>query len=86
MGKKRQRAKQVSKSVTHQNPKRMGNKISKALRREWNESSARVNAQVKAFLQGKNVMLTVPNPDKNNTKERFIRVNAKEVWKQVSKN
>lgn len=85
MGKKRTRAKQVSKGITHQNPKCMGNKISKDLRREWNQSDARVNAQLTAFLKGKNVMLTVPNPDKNNTKERFIRVNAKEVWRQASK-
>ena len=34
-------------------------------------------------MAGKNVMLTIPNPDKNNTKERMIRVNAKEVWRNA---
>ena len=30
--------------------------------------------KVRAKKQGKRVCYTVPNPDKNNTKERFIRV------------
>jgi len=28
----------------------------------------------------KNVMLTVPNPNKNETNKRFIRVSAREYW------
>lgn len=83
MGKKRTRAKQVSKGITHQNPNRMGRRIAKEIRKDWNGSGAQINAKVKAFMEGKNVMLTVPNPDKNNTKERFIRVNAKEVWRNA---
>jgi len=81
MGKKRQRAKQVSKGIHHQKP----NRWVKMARREWNGSDAQHAAKLQAFMAGKNVMLTVPNPDKNNTKERFIRVNAKEVWRQASK-
>ena len=79
MAKKRQRAKQVSKGITHQKPC----PLAKAQRREWNGSNAQHNAKLAAFRAGKNVMLTIPNPDKNNTKERFIRVNAKEVWRNV---
>ena len=51
-----------------------------ALRREYLTSDARLNNQVKAWRSGKNVMLTVKNPDKKNTKERMIRVPAIDVW------
>ena len=33
-----------------------------------------------AWLKGKNVMLTIPNPNDKETNKRFIRVNAKDVW------
>ena len=33
-----------------------------------------------AWLQGKKVMLTIPNPNKNETKARFIRVPANQIW------
>ena len=83
MGKKRTRAKQVSKGVTHQNPNRMGRKIAKEIRRDWNGSGAQANAKVKAFMAGKKVMLTIPNPNTSETNKRFIRVNAKEVWRNT---
>ena len=35
----------------------------------------------KAFRSGKNVILTIPNPNTNETNKRFIRINAKDVWK-----
>tara|TARA_Y100000004_G_C8797672_1_gene362012 strand:+ start:427 stop:690 length:264 start_codon:yes stop_codon:yes gene_type:complete len=54
--------------------------VLKALRREYLTSDARLNNQVKAWRRGKNVMLTVKNPDKKNTKERMIRVPAIDVW------
>lgn len=41
----------------------------------------RITNQLKAFLAGKNVVLTIPNPNKNETNKPFIRVNAREVWK-----
>ena len=83
MAKKRQRAKQVSKGITHQNPNRLGNKISKEHRREWVGSTAEAYAKMLAFRKGKNVMLTIPNPNKNETNKPFIRVNAKEVWRNA---
>ena len=43
--------------------------------------SARMNNQIEAFNKGKNVMVTIPNPNTNETNKRFIRVNAKDVWK-----
>ena len=56
--------------------------LKKACRRDYieNRSLERAINQRNAFLKGKRVMLTIENPDKNNTKERFIRVPASEVW------
>lgn len=54
----------------------------KEARKEWMSSGGRMDAQINAFLKLKKVMLTIPNPDKNNTKERFIRVPAETVWKR----
>lgn len=79
MGKKRTRAKQVSKGLHCQKPSRWA----KEQRREWNGSNAQQTAKLKAFLAGKNVMLTIPNPNKNETNKKFIRVNAKEVWRNT---
>ena len=45
------------------------------------QSSARSQNQLSAFLKGKNVMLTIPNPNTNETNKRFIRVPAREVWR-----
>ena len=39
--------------------------------------------QQNAWLKGKNVMVTIPNPNTNETNKRFIRVPASEVWKTV---
>ena len=50
------------------------------IRREYVKSDARLNNQIKAWRAGKNVVLTVKNPDKKNTKERMIRVPAIDVW------
>ena len=54
--------------------------ITKAIRREYKVVD-RVNNQIDAFIKGKNVMLTIPNSNTNETNKRFIRVNAKDVWK-----
>ena len=76
MGKKRSRAKQVSAGITHQKP----NPILKALRREYRDSMARVQNQLEAHLRGKHVVLTIENPNKNETNKkkvihsRFVRV------------
>ena len=40
----------------------------------------RANAQLDAFWEGKNVVLTIPNPNPNEKGKPFIRKNAKEVW------
>ena len=53
--------------------------IRKAMRRE-RTGLQRINAQIDAFLAGKNVVLTIPNPNPNEKDKPFIRKNAKEVW------
>ena len=52
----------------------------KALRLEYLQSDARLANQQAAWLAGKPVMLTIPNPNKKNTKERMIRVPATVRW------
>jgi len=52
-------------------------------RREYLASAKRAQNQLDAHIAGKRVMLTIANPDKNNTKERFIRVPSTDVWKSV---
>ena len=51
--------------------------VRKAIKRE-RTGLQRLNAQMEAFLEGKNVVLTIPNP--NEKGKPFIRKNAKEVW------
>jgi hypothetical protein len=36
--------------------------------------------QREAWMKGKNVMVTIPNPNDKETNKRFIRVNAKDIW------
>lgn len=50
----------------------------KLQRRAYMQSLDRSLNQVTAWRAGKRVMLTVPNPNKNETHKRFIRVEATE--------
>ena len=54
--------------------------IQKATRLDYVGSDLYWNNKVRAWRAGKNVMLTIQNPDKKNTKERMIRVPAIDVW------
>ncbi len=55
--------------------------IRKAMRREYLSSNLKVMLNKReAWSKGKRVMLTVPNPDKNNKKEKFVKVEASEIW------
>jgi len=40
----------------------------------------RLRNQQNAWLKGKNVMVTISNPNDKETNKRFIRVNANDVW------
>ena len=69
MGKKKQRASQTSKGE-------IGNPMKTSIR----TPATRMVNQRDAWAKGKNVVLTIPNPNKNETNKPFIRVNAWEVW------
>jgi hypothetical protein len=81
MGKKSQRASQTSKGERRS----LARSVVKATRRDYMQSSERTTNQLAAFLKGKNVMLTIPNPNKNETNKRMIRVPATEVWRRGGK-
>ena len=53
----------------------------KAIRRNVSNLETMIN-KYNAFKKGKNVMLTIPNPNaKTEPAKPFIRVNVKEVWR-----
>ena len=76
MGKKRSRATQTSKGVHCQ--KRTAEQ--KAQRLEYKGSLVEGANKMAAHKKFKRVMLTIPNPDANNTRERYIKVPSTEVW------
>lgn len=56
-------------------------KLRNAIRREYMQSGDRIINQLKAHRAGKNVMVTMENPNKEETNKPFIRVPASKVWK-----
>ncbi len=76
MGKKRSRASQTSKGERRN--------VVNGLSDDRTELQ-RVNDKMRAHLKGKNVMLTIENPNKSETKKPFIRVPAKEQWRHTGK-
>lgn len=42
--------------------------------------ATRIINQRDAWEKGKNVVLTIENPNKNETNKKFIRVNAWDIW------
>ncbi len=52
----------------------------KAKRRDYVGTFDQVLNQQKAWKGNKNVVLTIPNPNTNETNKRFIRVNSHDVW------
>lgn len=56
------------------------------IRRDYMETSDRIMNQLKAFRAGKKVMVTMDNPNKNETNKPRVRVNARDVWKALPKN
>ena len=60
--------------------------VRKAARRDYlSDDLAVVLNKQAAYAAGKNVMLTVPNPNTNETNKRFIRVPASDVWPNPNK-
>ena len=77
MGKKKKSEGYTSKGL-HSN---VSKDTRKAMRRDRSLLETTRNKYA-AFKKGKNVMLTIPNPSaKTEPAKPFIRVNAKEVWR-----
>ena len=77
MGKKTSRSTQTSKGERNN----VSKSAIKAVRRNYmNNDLARMKNQIAAFKRGKNVMVTIPNPNTTETNKPFIRVNAKNIW------
>lgn len=56
----------------------------RAMRHEYLASGERIMNQLKAFRAGKHVMVTIPNPNPNETNKPFIRVTAEQAgWKHL---
>ena len=72
---KKQRAQQVSKGIGTNVDK----KIRNAMRGDTSMLQRTINQRA-AWVKGKNVMVTIPNPNDKETNKRFIRVNAKDIW------
>ena len=72
MGKKRSRASQTSKGERRN--------VANGLGDDRSELKKMID-KMDAFRKGKNVILTIPNPNKQATREPFIRVSAKEKWR-----
>ena len=53
----------------------------RAIRKDYLASGERIINQLAAYRKGKNVMVTIENPNKNETNKRFIRVPGSQVWK-----
>ena len=49
-------------------------------RQEYMRSGLRLLNQRRAWAKGKNVVLKIENPNKNETDKPFIRINARDVW------
>mgnify|MGYP000002103894 CR=1 FL=1 len=54
--------------------------VRRAMRAKYLASGERAINQRRAFDAGKNVMVTIPNPNEKETNKRFIRVPASQVW------
>tara|TARA_B100000282_G_C31372158_1_gene327242 strand:- start:78 stop:350 length:273 start_codon:yes stop_codon:yes gene_type:complete len=72
---KKSRAHQVSKGERSN----VNKKVCNAMRSDISMLQRTIN-QREAWMRGKNVMVTIPNPNDKETNKRFIRVNAKDIW------
>ena len=72
---KKSRAHQVSKGERSN----VNKKVCNAMRGDTSQLQRTINQRA-AWVKGKNVMVTIPNPNEQETNKKFIRVNAKDVW------
>jgi hypothetical protein len=77
MGKKGGKSKGFISQGIHNNVNRT---VLKAMRQDYMASGERMSNQRAAWAKGRNVVLTIENPNKNETAKRFIRVGARDLW------
>ena len=73
MAKKKSRDKYTSKGVVGKTMKSRSNS-------DDDYASRRLMNQQAAWQNGKNVVVTIQNPNKNETNKPFIKVNARDIW------
>jgi hypothetical protein len=81
MGKKGGKSKGNVSAGVHSN---VSKSVRRAMRADYIASGERLINQRRAFEAGKRVMVTIENPNPNETNRRFIRVPANQVWKKQS--
>jgi hypothetical protein len=54
--------------------------ITNAVRRDYMASGERIMNQLRAWKKGKNVVITIANPNKADAAKPFIRVKAIDAW------
>ena len=70
------------KSRAHQESKGERRNVAKSTRKQMRDAVTPLTImsnKMKAWRAGKNVIVTIPNPNKKETNKKFIKVNAKEV-------
>lgn len=75
MAKKKSRPSAVSKGERSN----VNKKLLNAVRNETTTLQRTIN-QSNSWLRGKNVVLTIPNPNDKETNKKFIRVKANDIW------
>ena len=77
MGKKGGKSKGFISQGIHSNVQRS---VLNAMRQDYMASGERLANQRSAWAKGRNVVLTIENPNKNETNKRYIRVSARDLW------
>jgi hypothetical protein len=78
MGKIKSRTSQTSKGERRS----VSRSITKAVRlaREIESPFRKIQAQLNAWKRGRNVVLTIANPNKNETNKPYIKARAWDIW------
>ena len=77
MAKKGGKSKGVMSAGMHSS---VSKKITNALRADYLATSDRIMNQLMAHRAGKNVVVTIANPNKEQTNRRFIKVSSTVAW------
>lgn len=79
----------MSKSESRNSVPTVSHKLKKAVKRERSDID-KILAQLKHWSKGKKTVVTIPNPNKNETNKRFIKVEGNHPaafgpWKRAEK-